>query len=193
MTNEQTINPTFEDIAKDCEDLFEHWELLPDNVTEILNQFKQPDDLSIPQLDKIVSDLEAIGFTCEYDQSSTLYNLRRTGVKVTKISEFDKDALSNLEILIETHRVIAEMGDMLKAKLSPHNAYHAFKDFEEQNNALEVEFNTFDRPEVLHALVDVADNYGLEILIKGTSVRAVQPLTIFEHRDMLLTSYGVNL
>lgn len=57
-------------------DLFEHPELLPVSVTEIIERFA--DDVhSYERCDQLIDELNAVGYTCVYGLDATPYNLQR--------------------------------------------------------------------------------------------------------------------
>lgn len=57
-------------------DLFEYPELLPASVTQIIERFA--DDVhSYERCDELISELNAVGYTCEYGLDATPYNLQR--------------------------------------------------------------------------------------------------------------------
>ena len=55
-------------------DLFEDYENLPTEVTAILEKFDS-DILSYTNCENLISELEKIGYSCEYDLSGELFNL----------------------------------------------------------------------------------------------------------------------
>jgi hypothetical protein len=55
-------------------DLFEDYENLPAEVTAILEKFDS-DVLSYKNCENLISELEKIGYSCEYDLSGELFNL----------------------------------------------------------------------------------------------------------------------
>jgi hypothetical protein len=55
-------------------DLFEDYENLPTEVTAILEKFDS-DILSYKNCENLISELEKIGYSCEYDLSGELFNL----------------------------------------------------------------------------------------------------------------------
>jgi hypothetical protein len=55
-------------------DLFEDYENLPTEVIAILEKFDS-DILSYTNCENLISELEKIGYSCEYDLSGELFNL----------------------------------------------------------------------------------------------------------------------
>jgi hypothetical protein len=55
-------------------DLLENYELLPEPVQKVLLSFE---DCTYTECQRIISELEALGYTAEYDLSGELYDLRR--------------------------------------------------------------------------------------------------------------------
>jgi hypothetical protein len=55
-------------------DLFEDYENLPTEVIAILEKFDS-DILSYKNCENLISELEKIGYSCEYDLSGELFNL----------------------------------------------------------------------------------------------------------------------
>lgn len=58
------------------DDLFENIESLPKNIQEIISQITES-QFSYQDCKKHVELLEQNGYTCEYDLSGELYNLRK--------------------------------------------------------------------------------------------------------------------
>jgi hypothetical protein len=57
-------------------DYFEYPELLPANVTEIIERFAD-DVYSYEQCNQLIDELRAVGWTCEYSLDATPYNLSK--------------------------------------------------------------------------------------------------------------------
>jgi hypothetical protein len=55
-------------------DLFEDYENLPSEVLTILEKFNS-EILSYTNCENLISELEKIGYSCEYDLSGELFNL----------------------------------------------------------------------------------------------------------------------
>lgn len=57
-------------------DLFDHWELLPMEVQEILNDEKYLDE-SYDNCKDLIQRLESAGYTCDYDLSAQPFGLKK--------------------------------------------------------------------------------------------------------------------
>ncbi len=57
-------------------DLFEHYEQLPQQVLDILEKFSEQSN-DYDTCKKLVGQLEAIGYSCDYDLSAEPYDLRK--------------------------------------------------------------------------------------------------------------------
>lgn len=57
-------------------DLFETPELLPNNVQEILNKFSEMDN-TYEECEELVSELNQVGYTCDYYLDAVPYDLRK--------------------------------------------------------------------------------------------------------------------
>lgn len=55
-------------------DLFEHYEKLPDNVKSIIN-FYENEENDYNTCQRLIDDLEEVGYTCEFDLSGVPCNL----------------------------------------------------------------------------------------------------------------------
>ncbi len=55
-------------------DLFEYYENLPTEVTAILDNFSS-EICSYKNCENLITELEKIGYSCEYDLSGELFNL----------------------------------------------------------------------------------------------------------------------
>lgn len=58
-------------------DLFEFPELLPREVINILSDFSRTDTCSYEDCAKLISDLNEVGYTCEYGLDASPYNLTK--------------------------------------------------------------------------------------------------------------------
>jgi hypothetical protein len=58
------------------EDLFEKYETLPLEVQKILSDYDDSDQTYI-NCDKLVNDLEKVGYTCDYYLDAIPYNLKK--------------------------------------------------------------------------------------------------------------------
>jgi hypothetical protein len=57
------------------QDLFENYETLPQEVTDILANYSEAE--SYKELDAMIYELEEIGYTCEYDLNCIAFNLQK--------------------------------------------------------------------------------------------------------------------
>jgi hypothetical protein len=57
-------------------DLFEHYKLLPEEVQVILGKFDN-DEVSYETLDKLIAELNQVGWTCEYGLACEPFDLKR--------------------------------------------------------------------------------------------------------------------
>lgn len=58
------------------EDLFEHYESLPIEVQYLLGHWSEADN-TYENCEALISDLNKLGYTCEYDLNAEPYNLRK--------------------------------------------------------------------------------------------------------------------
>ncbi len=65
------------EIIKNPIDLFEFPELLPQEVTDIIEEFGKNYSCSYEDCDKLIDQLNAVGYTCEYGLDSSPYNLTK--------------------------------------------------------------------------------------------------------------------
>ncbi len=59
------------------EDLFEHYEELPQEVRTVLDSWSLSEGLSYENCKNLVRDLEVVGYTCEYGLDAEPYNLKK--------------------------------------------------------------------------------------------------------------------
>jgi hypothetical protein len=71
-------------------DLFEHPELIPTHVQSILDKHSGM-DCTYGDCDKLVADLNAVGYDCDFDLNAELYNLR-------KVEDKEIDRMNFLEL-----------------------------------------------------------------------------------------------
>lgn len=57
-------------------DYFEHYELLPQEVKELVIDFGMAGEFTYVNCRKLIADLEKHGWTCDYDLCGEPYNLR---------------------------------------------------------------------------------------------------------------------
>lgn len=58
-------------------DLFKHPDLLPKDVIDLLIEFGRTDECNYKDCDKLVADLNKLGYTCEYGLDASPYNLTK--------------------------------------------------------------------------------------------------------------------
>ena len=69
-------------------DLFETPELIPQDVQAILETFNEDAD-PYHELDRLINELEAIGYTFDYYLDAEPYGLRPVGVKLQELEGFE--------------------------------------------------------------------------------------------------------
>ena len=57
-------------------DLFEHLDLVPENVQEIISKYAEM-DMTYENCNDLIDELFDVGYTCEYGLDATPYNLRK--------------------------------------------------------------------------------------------------------------------
>jgi hypothetical protein len=57
------------------QDLFENYETLPQEVTDILANYSEAE--SYKELDAMIYELNQVGYTCEYDLNCIAFNLQK--------------------------------------------------------------------------------------------------------------------
>lgn len=62
-------------------DLFEHYESLPQEVQDVLVKH-QEDDNTYEACESLISDLEEVGYTCEYGLDASPINLTKIGEEI---------------------------------------------------------------------------------------------------------------
>ena len=60
------------------EDLFDDYENLPKNLLDILNKYQDNDDLNYFIMEKMLKEVNSIGYTFEYYLDCIPYNLQKT-------------------------------------------------------------------------------------------------------------------
>jgi hypothetical protein len=60
------------------EDLFDDYENLPKNLLDILNKYQDNDDLNYFLMEKMLKEVNSIGYTFEYYLDCIPYNLQKT-------------------------------------------------------------------------------------------------------------------
>ena len=86
-------------------DLFEHYETLPQNVLDVLSKHGDG-DFTYTDCEALKTDLEAIGYTCDYGLDATPYELR----KLSKFDEWSTEMVDKVfnAILDEMSNIEAE-------------------------------------------------------------------------------------
>lgn len=72
--------PSFLEIKQeplDEEDLFEHFEFLPDGVRKLILEYHNENVHSYEKSNKLIDDLKPFGYTCQYGLDSIPYNLKK--------------------------------------------------------------------------------------------------------------------
>lgn len=57
-------------------DYFEHHELLPQEVQDLIMDFGMVTEFTYENCIKLIADLEKLGWTCDYDLSATPFDLK---------------------------------------------------------------------------------------------------------------------
>jgi hypothetical protein len=60
------------------EDLFDDYENLPKNLLDILNKYQMNEDLNYFTIEKMLKEVNSIGYTFEYYLDCIPYNLQKT-------------------------------------------------------------------------------------------------------------------
>jgi hypothetical protein len=60
------------------EDLFDDYENLPKNLLDILNKYQENEDLNYFTIEKMLKEVNSIGYTFEYYLDCIPYNLQKT-------------------------------------------------------------------------------------------------------------------
>ena len=111
-------------------DLFEHYELIPNNIQEILDKYEQDfQDGNYEGLANALKEVEQEGYTFEYYLDGQAYALRPIGVKVEELEGYEKYAKGghfeneNREMVLNNNKQIAhhtkELQDAVKGKKVP--------------------------------------------------------------------------
>lgn len=58
-------------------DLFDQYDLLPKNLLKILNKYQNIEDLSYITIEKMLKEVNSIGYTFEYYLDCIPYNLQK--------------------------------------------------------------------------------------------------------------------
>jgi hypothetical protein len=70
-------------------DLFETFELIPNEVQAILESFNEDSDNTYYELDRILAEIEPLGFTFDYYLDADPYGLRPIGVKLSELEGWE--------------------------------------------------------------------------------------------------------
>ncbi len=85
-------------------DLLEHLEEVPEEVKAILGKYEHAEDY--PELGELVAELNAVGFTCDYDLGGTVFGLRALP-QTAEGSSMSSDTIASL-----AEAAVNEMGDI---------------------------------------------------------------------------------
>jgi hypothetical protein len=70
-------------------DLFETPELIPDEVQAVLESFEEDSGNEYFELDRILAEIEPLGFTFDYYLDADPYGLRPIGVKLSELEGWE--------------------------------------------------------------------------------------------------------
>jgi len=70
-------------------DLFETFELIPDEVQAILESFDEDSDNTYYELDRILAEIEPLGYIFDYYLDADPYGLRPIGVKLNELEGWE--------------------------------------------------------------------------------------------------------
>lgn len=79
------------------EDLFEKYEELPQEVQDILTKYNDVEDYQ--GCDKLVKELNAVGYTCDYGLDASPYDLRKLDIEGQKILFEEIVSKTNINIV----------------------------------------------------------------------------------------------
>jgi len=74
---------------RDMKDLFETPELIPDEVQAVLETFNEDSDNTYFELDRILSEIEELGYTFDYYLDAEPYGLRPMGVELEELEGWE--------------------------------------------------------------------------------------------------------
>lgn len=115
--------------ADEIADLFEHTEILPFRVREILYDFEQKES-SYEDCKKLVSELESVGYTCEYG----LDNIPHSLIKLETTNETPEDMKTENIVFEHENKQVIKKGN------------HFFTRVTENGESFESgDFNTLER------------------------------------------------
>lgn len=70
-------------------DLFETPELIPDNVQAVLESFDEDSPNTYHELDRILSEIEPMGYTFDYYLDAEPYGLRPIGMELVELEGWE--------------------------------------------------------------------------------------------------------
>ena len=70
-------------------DLFETPELIPDEVQAVFETFNEDSDNSYFELDRILSEIEPLGYTFDYYLNAEPYGLRPIGIELEELEGWE--------------------------------------------------------------------------------------------------------
>ena len=74
---------------RDMKDLFETPELIPDEVQAVLETFNEDSDNSYFELDRILCEIEPLGYTFDYYLDAEPYGLRPIGMELEELEGWE--------------------------------------------------------------------------------------------------------
>jgi len=74
---------------RDMKDLFETPELIPDEVQAVFETFNEDSDNSYFELDRILSEIEPLGYTFDYYLDAEPYGLRPIGIELEELEGWE--------------------------------------------------------------------------------------------------------
>jgi len=148
-------------------DLFENYQDLPKNVLKIIGKFEES-DMNYTDCDILVSELELVGYTCEYGLCSSPYNLRKHDMELILTDiELNEECIPNSNI---TYNVFFDGVDKFKATVADPANMRGYVSFEDTPKEL---FYTLDKPldDFTDAQKqDILDYRGLDLKEDGFEV-----------------------
>lgn len=84
-------------------DLFEHIELLPANVVEVINN-NVDDRMNYDKCKHLIEQLKIVGYTCDYGLDAVPFGLQR--LQQPQVTMFDKTALDAALTLVTSAEIL---------------------------------------------------------------------------------------
>jgi len=72
-------------------DLFETPELIPANVQQVLETFDEDSANTYHELDRILSEIEPMGYTFDYYLDAEPYGLRPVGIELNELEGYESN------------------------------------------------------------------------------------------------------